>query len=294
MRSKKLVTSSRSNLLSSHDLTCVALRDVIQSAFHHASGFQGFLAGVERAGVRVRPNLSKTSGALNGIRFRSDDIYILSSALGLGASDFSSGRLKYDAHTMRDEVEAYTQSYMEDFGECRNEVLPKARPSPRCPSLRVSRPEISVTATTHEAEVAVNDMALASALEDEIGRVNASDPRLASSLYAMLKCGQDDWSRASPNMLIAHAIATHGNASRPLRAIMYMPDDDRNTALRWVSRGLEPSHALCKVVTPRLRFGAPLDDHIVQVARDIHHESRRKQECRDQAEDQHELQPEVQ
>jgi len=284
MRSKNRARPSQSNILSSHDHACVALRDAIRSSFLHASSFPDFLARVERAGVRVRPNLSVTTGSLNGIRFRSDDLYILSSALGLGASDFSSGRLKYEAETMREEVEAYTTSYREDFGECRSDGVPKARPSPRCPSLRVNRAEISVAASLHEAEVAVNENSLSGTLEEEIARVNDLDPCLSNSLYAMLKCGQDGWSRSSPKILTTHAIATHGDASRPLRAIMYMRDQDRNNALRWVCRGLEPSHALCKVVTPRLRFGAPLDERVIEVARDIHCQSRRKHECLDHPE----------
>lgn len=281
MRSKNRARPVQSNILSSHDQACVALRDAIRSSFLHASSFPDFLTRVEQAGVRVRPNLSATTGSLNGIRFRSDDLYILSSALGLGASDFSSGRLKYEAETMREEVEAYTASYRQDFGECRTDEVPKARPSPRCPSLRVNRAEISVAASSHEAEVAINGMSIAAALEEEIARVNDLDPSLSNSLYVMLKCGQDTWSRSSPRILTAHAIATHGDTSRPLRAIMYMRDQDRNNALRWVCRGLEPSHALCKVVTPRLRFGVPLDERVIEVARDIHSKSRRKHDCLD-------------
>jgi len=267
-----------------HDRACLALRDKVQEAFDQAQSFPDFLARVEASGLRVRPNLSNTTGELGGLRFRSDEVFLLSSALGLGRKTFEKGILKYDLTTMLEEAQTYKARYTADFGQCAHETLPKGRPSWHCPSLKLRRAEIAVAATAEELDAEVGANAVKDGLQKEIEQVNAWAPRLDNAMYEMLKSGQDDWSRVGPKHLVAHAQARHGSENEPLRAIMYMPDTDRNTALRWVCRGLEPAHALCKTTVPRLKFGAPLPEVVVQAARSIHRISMRAHECRDMEE----------
>ncbi len=264
-----------------HDQACLALRDKVQEAFDQAQSFPDFMARVEASGLRVRPNLSKTTGELGGLRFRSDDVYLLSSALGLGRKTFEQGVLKYDPSTMLEETQAYNARYTADFGQCAHETLPKGRPSWHCPSLKLNRPEIAVAASAEEVDAEVGAKTVTEGLRKEIEQVNGWAPRLDSGMYEMLKSGQDDWSRVAPKHLVAHTQAAHGDESEPLRAIMYMPDTDRNTALRWVCRGLDPAHALCKTTAPRMKFGYPLPEIVVQAARNIHRTSMRAHECRD-------------
>ena len=61
----------------------------------------------------------------------------------------------------------------------------------------------------------------------------------------------------------------HASSEGSLEACMYLDDISRNSALRWVCRGLSPDHALCKTVSERVAFGPGISGRVIDQAKRV-------------------------
>lgn len=248
---------------------CLELKAAVQGAYDEATSFASFLEGIEKNGVRVRPNLNRRTGDLNGMRFRSDKIYMLSGAFGLGRKHFEGGRLGYDPARDLEIAVARAQAYERDFGPCSAEALPRGHPLPHLGRLTVQERTPAVAADPVGAKESTANLSAREEVRAMITEVNEKLPRINRNLYKKLRCGQDDWSAVSGSRLIARARDLAGE-SEALVAIHYLADSSRNAALRWVCRGLAPEHALCKTVSEQVKFGPAIPEVPMQLARRLH------------------------
>ncbi|MFX4300325.1 exonuclease domain-containing protein [Pseudosulfitobacter pseudonitzschiae] len=111
-----------------------------------------------------------------------------------------------------------------------------------------------------------NAFSISEAVRAQISHANARQHSLDMANYASLRSGRDAWSTTEIEDIM-NDIDPDLLAGDLIQSVLALHEADRNSALRWIARGLDAGHALCMHVTKSLHYERPVPDICIVTAR---------------------------